>query len=124
MVAELNIRQDRFLKALLETPSVAKACELAGINKKTGYKYLKDEYFMTAYRELRRELMQQATAKLQKISQEAVEVLREIMNDNETTPSSRVQSAKAVLEISYRSIELEDIQEQIDELNKIVAMKE
>lgn len=46
MADALNIRQDRFLKALLEAPSIEKACKLAGINKSTGYKYLKDARFM------------------------------------------------------------------------------
>lgn len=122
MAIELNIRQDRFLKALLEAPSIEKACELAGINKTTGYKYLKNENFLTEYRKLRREAMQQVTARLQKTSEEAVNVLREVMHDKEASPSSRVQSAKNVLEIAYRSIELDDIQERIELIeNKILG---
>ncbi|MGG5369517.1 phage replication protein [Enterococcus sp. AZ196] len=113
MAIELNIRQDRFLKALLEAPSIEKACEMAGINKTTGYKYLKDDKFLTEYRKLRREAMQQVTARLQKASEEAVEVLREVMTDKKASPSSKVQAAKNVLEIAYRSIELDDIQERI-----------
>lgn len=113
MAIDLNIRQDRFLKALLEAPSIEKACEMAGINKTTGYKYLKDEKFLTEYRKLRREAMQQVTARLQKASEEAVNVLREVMNDKNASPNSKVQAAKNVLEIAYRSIELDDIQERI-----------
>lgn len=124
MAVELNIRQDRFLKALLEAPSIEKACELAGINKTTGYKYLKDEKFLSEYRKIRREAMQQVTARLQKTSEEAVSVLREVMNDKKATPSARVQSAKNVLEIAYRSIELDDMQERIESIeNKITNQK-
>lgn len=121
MAIELNIRQDRFLKALLEASSIEKACELAGINKTTGYKYLKDEKFLTEYRKIRREAMQQVTARLQKTSEEAVDVLREVMNDKKATPSSRVQSAKNVLEIAYRSIELDDIQERIETIESKIT---
>lgn len=32
-MAELNVRQDRFLKALLECASVDQACKKAGINR-------------------------------------------------------------------------------------------
>ena len=116
MAVDLNIRQDRFLKALLEAPSIEKACELAGINKTTGYKYLKDDKFLSEYRKIRREAMQQVTARLQKTSEEAVNVLREVMNDKEASPSARVQSAKNVLEIAYRSIELDDMQERIESI--------
>lgn len=121
MAEDLNIRQDRFLKALLESPSIEKACKLAGINKSTGYKYLKDSHFMAEYRALRREAMQQVTARLQKASEEAVAVLKEVMLDKEAAPNARVQSAKNVLDIAYRSIELDDIQEQLDELKHTVG---
>lgn len=121
MAIELNIRQDRFLKALMEAPSIEKACELTKINKTTGYKYLKDENFLAEYRKLRREAMQQVTARLQKASEEAVSVLREVMNDKEASPSSRVQSAKNVLEIAYRSIELDDIQERIETIESKIT---
>lgn len=118
MAIDLNIRQDRFLKALLEAPSIEKACELAGINKTTGYKYLKDEKFLMEYRKLRREAMQQVTARLQKTSEEAVNVLIDVMHDKEASPSARVQSAKNILEIAYRSIELDDIQERIESIER------
>lgn len=121
MADTLNIRQDRFLKALLEAPSIEKACKLANINKSTGYKYLKDARFMAEYRALRREAMQQVTARLQKASEEAVAVLTEVMNDKEAAPNARVQSAKNVLNIAYKSIELDDIQEQLDELKATVG---
>lgn len=124
MAEELNIRQDRFLKALLESPSIEQACKMAGINKTTGYKYLKDERFMSQYRKLRRDAMQQVTARLQKVSEEAVDVLREVMNDQDASPSARVQSAKNVLDIAYRSIELDDIQGQLEELQRVVGDRE
>ncbi|MGL9815791.1 phage replication protein [Enterococcus sp. DIV0098] len=116
MAIELNIRQDRFLKALLETATIEAACKMAGINKTTGYKYLKDPVFMLEYRKIRRESMQQVTARLQKVSEEAVTVLQEVMNDKEASPSSRVQSAKNTLDIAYRSLELDDIQERLEQI--------
>lgn len=115
-MAELNIRQDRFLKALLQCASVDQACKEAGINRTTGYKYLKDATFLAEYRKIRRESMQQVTARLQRASEEAVNVLREIMNDQDATPNARVQAAKNTLDIAYRSLELDDIQERIEEL--------
>ncbi|WHA10180.1 hypothetical protein P3T75_04980 [Enterococcus montenegrensis] len=43
------------------------------------------------------------------------------MLDKEAAPNARVQSAKNVLDIAYRSIELNDIQEQLDELKHTVG---
>lgn len=115
-MADLNIRQDKFLKALLEAGSIDEACRAANINRTTGYKYLKDPIFMEEYRAIRREAMQQVTARLQKKSEEAVEVLAEIMLDGDAPTGSRVQSAKNVLDVAYRSLELDDIQLQIDDI--------
>ncbi|WP_442760300.1 phage replication protein [Enterococcus italicus] len=116
MAVDLNIRQDRFLKALLETATIEAACKMAGINKTTGYKYLKDATFLAEYRKIRRESMQQVTARLQRTSEEAVSVLHEIMLDSDNSPNARVQAAKNTLDIAYRSLELDDIQERIEEL--------
>lgn len=118
-MAELNIRQDRFLKALLQCASVDQACKKAGINRTTGYKYLKDADFMEEYRSLRRDAMQQVTAQLQKKSEEAVQVLSEVMNDKEAPHASRVTSAKNVLDVAYRSLELDDM---VAEMEKIKSM--
>lgn len=121
-MAELNIRQDKFLKALLEAGSIDEACKMANINRTTGYKYLKDSTFMNEYRSLRREAMQQVTARLQKKSEEAVQVLSDIMLDVDAPTGSRVQSAKNVLDVAYRSIELDDIQLQLDDIKAAIEM--
>ena len=123
MAIELNIRQDRFLKALLDAPHIERACEMAVINKTTGYKYLKDQKFLEEYRKLRRDAMQQVTARLQKASEEAVEVLREVMSDKRSTPSSKVQAAKSVLEIAYRSIGIDEIQEELETIKNELNLK-
>lgn len=120
----LNQRQDKFLKALLETASVEQACRVANITKPTAYKYLKDVEFMKEYRSIRRELMQGITARLQKSSEEAVNTLNEIMLDETATPSSRVQAAKNVLDVAYRSIEIDDTQERLEELEKAVGVED
>lgn len=121
MAIELNIRQDRFLKALLETATIEAACKMAGINKTTGYKYLKDPVFMLEYRKIRRESMQQVTARLQKVSEEAVTVLQEIMLNSDNSPNARVQAAKNTLDIAYRSLELDDIQERLEQIEENIG---
>lgn len=121
----LNQRQEKFLRALFETDTIEKACDVAGINKNTGFKYLKDETFINEYRAIRRELMQQVTGRLQKASDEAVQVLEEVMKDKQnSTPSVRVQSAKTILDVAYRSLEIDDIQERIEKLESVTTKDE
>lgn len=104
-LAELNIRQDKFLLGLLETGSVEKACEKANIQMTTGYKYLNDPIFLKEYQKLRNESIQQTVAKLQKSSETAVNVLHEIMTDKNNKPIERIESAKNVLNMAYQSME-------------------
>lgn len=117
---ELNQRQEKFLKALLTSASIDEACKVADINRNTGYKYLRDETFQEHYRALRREAMQQVTSRLQKSSEDAVRVLNEIMLNDENSPASRVQASKTILEISYRSIELDDLAERVEKVEAII----
>lgn len=121
---ELNIRQDRFLKALLSQATIEQACKQAKINKTTGYKYLKDERFLLEYRKLRRESMQQVTARLQKASEQAVDVIVSVMLDEDNPPNVRQTAAKNVLDIAYRSIELNDISERMETLEKTMNRKD
>lgn len=113
---ELNIRQDRFLKALLESSSVDEAAKKAKITRSTGYKYLRDDRFMEEYRTLRRDAMQQVATRLQQASVEAVNVLKEVMNDKEAPHASRVSSAKNVLDVAYRAFELDDLTARVEEV--------
>ncbi|MBF0844601.1 replication protein [Streptococcus danieliae] len=102
--------------ALLNSKTIDEASKKAGIGRTTGHKYLKSVKFRKAYREARSDVMQQATALLQSASREAVEVLREIMNDHTISPYARQQSARTILEFGYKAHENEHILEVIEEL--------
>lgn len=118
-LARLTTRQNKFLKEMLLAQTVSEACRRAGISRETGYKYMKDEAFVAEYRRLRRETMDQVTAQLQQISKDAVSVLYSVMTDKEAPTSARVQSAKNVLEMAYRALELDDVQERIEKLEAV-----
>lgn len=60
--------------------------------------------------------MQQTTAHLQSASIEAVDVLREIMNDSTVSPYARQQSAHSILTLAYKAHETTDIIEMVEEL--------
>lgn len=104
---DLNIRQSKFLKAMLEKPNIDEACHKANISLSTGYKYLSEDYFTEEYKRLRSDYMQLITASLQKSSEQAIKVLTDIMNNQDEPAEARVQSATQVLKIAYRSLELD-----------------
>ncbi|WP_251869738.1 phage replication protein [Enterococcus italicus] len=117
-MTELNIRQERFLNALLGSLTVDEACKKSNITRPTGDKYLKDPVFLEKYRSLRRDAMQQVTTQLQQAAVEAVDVLKEVMNNTEAPAASRVSSAKNVLDVAYRAFELDDLAEEVEKIKE------
>ena len=104
----LGPAQHRAVIALLEYPTVKEAAEAAGVHKATVYRWLQEPQFQTIYREARREAVSRATARLQQISGEAVEALREIVGDSTQQGASRVGAARVILEYAAKMTELED----------------
>lgn len=122
-VDKLLPKQERFMLALATAPSVTAACEQAGIARSTGQKYLKNVTFKKVWREYRSELMQQTTNQLQN-SLEAVAVLREIMLDDTVSPYARQQAAQTVLTMAYKSHEVDNVLEVIEEIKEAMAEHE
>lgn len=104
----LGPAQHRAVIALLEHPTVKDAAEAAGVHKATMYRWLQQPEFQAAYREARREAVSQVTARLQQISGEAVEALREIVGDRSQQGASRVGAARCILDYAAKMTEIED----------------
>ena len=120
-MAKLSQRKEKFLLAYLNTNTIEEARKEAGISESSAYNYLNDPLFKAEYRNKRREIMQHVTSRLQHSATLAVDTLNEVMEDKEnSTPSARVQSAKAVLENAYKAIELEDLAERIEQLEELL----
>ena len=57
---------------------------------------------------------------MQNRTSEAVEVLAEIMSDITNAPSARVSAAKAIIEYSIKTIEVEDLTQRVEELERLI----
>lgn len=120
---ELNARQLKFLEALLVETTFEGAYKRAGIAKATAQRYRELPAFKEAYRDAKRKAMEQVTTSLQQASIEAVEVLKNVMNDEQAPPSSRIQAARTVLDNAYKGIELDDLTERIEEVEAFMNAK-
>jgi len=104
-----NRRQDQFIVALLEHPTLEKAAAAVGVSDVTLWRCLKKPEFAEAYRMARREAFSQSVARLQHASNAAVGTLLRVMTDREAPPASRVRATDVVLQTSLPGMEIEDI---------------
>lgn len=113
-------KREQAIAALIEKPTIREAAEKAGVSESTLFRWLAEEGFQEAYRKAKRQLVDSSITRLQKITGEAVEALREVMNDSESPPSSRVMAARTVLEMGIKAVELEDLEARVQALEKMM----
>lgn len=104
---ELSRRQELFLTALLEHPSVSAAAKVSGVSVSTGFRYLNDENFNKIYRARRRKAFGQVSAVLTKVANMAVVTLAEIIADKSQPPTARVNSCRTILQYAQSGLESE-----------------
>jgi hypothetical protein len=121
---KLTPKQERALLALLDCGEIKKASATAGVNEATLWRWLQLPHFQTRYRAARRQLVETAIAQLQSDCTTAARVLREVAEDKEAPASSRVSAAKTIIEQSVGAIQLIDLQERIEHLEKTFAEQE
>jgi hypothetical protein len=116
----LSRKKSKAILALLEHRTVGEAAESIGIGQSTMFRWLQDNDFQKHYIQTKRKIIIQVITQLQKMTGEAVEVLRQIMTDNANPPTSRIACAKAILDYAFKGFELEDLAARIDSLEKSI----
>ncbi len=111
-----NPKKDDALRALLDSPTITEAAEVANIGRTTLHKWLKDPEFSQRYRQMRREALDHALAKLQRNANRAADVLREVMDDIDAPPASRIAAADKTLQHANAFSDLDEIDELIEHL--------
>lgn len=111
-------RQDKAIVGLLSEPTIQEAAKKAGVAEITLHRWLRNDAFARAYRQARRQAVQQSIAALQQGSSDAVKVLRDVMNDVTVRDSTRVAAAREVLGFALKATEIEDILERLEALEQ------
>jgi hypothetical protein len=111
---KLPRRKEQAISALLLHATLSEAATALAVDESTLRRWLReDTAFQTAYRDARRAVVQQAITQVQRATGEAVETLRNIMQDAEAPASSRVVAARVVLDMSLHTIEIEDLEQRV-----------
>lgn len=117
--SKLGRRRELALVALLESRDLKEAAEKVGVSEVTLWRWLRREDFRNAFRELKKEAVSLAISRIQQVCGEAVETLREVMTLGKGE-APRVQAAKAILELALKALEIEELEERIEALEKRV----
>lgn len=113
-------KKEVVMASLLQTGSIQETAKATSVSETTIWRWMQDPAFNEEYTRLKRQALQTAVNRLQSIANEAVEVLRNVMQDEENPAGSRVTAAKAVLDSSIKITELEDLQQRIERLEAII----
>lgn len=114
----LSPKQESAILALLAQPTVLRAAEAAGVAESTMHRWLCEPAFASAYRAARRRAFAQAVAVTGRYAPLAVQVLAKIMADERAPHSARVQAAQAILKFTRESLELDDLAERVEALER------
>ena len=116
--SNLGRKQEDAIAALLTQRNVEEAARTAGIGTRTLLRWLKLPEFQAAYRKARREAFGQAIARLQQGTSAAATTLLKTMIDPNTPASVRVRAAEAIFIHAAKSIEMEDVEARLAELER------
>jgi hypothetical protein len=109
-------KQEEAIAALLTQRNIEEAARESGISVRTLLRWLKEPEFDKAYREARRAVFKQSVARMQQACGAAVTTLLKVMVDPTTPASTRIRAADSILDHSEKSIEIEDIEARVADL--------
>jgi len=115
-------KMEAAVAALLTQKNQEEAARAAGISVATLLRWQKLPEFQKAYREARRAAHSQSIARLQQATSAAVTTLLRVMVDPDTPASTKVRAADSVLDHSAKSIEMEDIDVRVAELERAAEL--
>jgi hypothetical protein len=103
---------------LLAEPTVARAAASCKVGVRTLHRWLREETFGKAYRLARRETFAQAVSLTQRYAGLAVQTLARVMTDETAPVASRVAAATSMLKFARDSIELDDLADRVEALER------
>ena len=118
------MKDEILIAALLNNPTVRAAAKALQMDEGNIYRRLRQPAFKEKYDAARREILEQSTAYIQGMVSEAIQKMRDVMNDPDATPQVQLNAAEAITRNSLKLTEQADILAQLAELKKAVFPNE
>lgn len=113
-------KDELIIAALTSNPTVRAAAAACGVSETQIYARLRQPAFKEKYDNARREMLAQSTAYIQGMVGDAVQKMRDIMNDPNASAQVQLNAAEAITRNNLKLTEQTDIMNQLAELKKAV----
>jgi hypothetical protein len=111
-------KKEEAIAALLTQRNIEEAARVAKIGTNTLLRWLQLPEFQAEYRKARREVVSQTTARLQQAMGAAGTTVLKLMTDVNVPAAVRLRAAECVLDRGLKSIEIDDIEARLTELEQ------
>ena len=112
----LNNLQRKAIPIILASKTISEGVKKAGIKRETFYQWIRDPEFKAEFTGQRQEIIDLALHELKTSASDAVSVLRELLQAE--GEGVRLRTAQAILENVLKSIEIENLERRIEELER------
>ena len=114
--------QDKAVEAILQQPTLARAATAVGVHERTLRRWMAEPVFRGAVQDARRAAFGQAIGLVQWYASVAVAALVKVLNDPASPANCRVTAAAVLLKFGREGIELDDLAQRIEALERSFAM--
>lgn len=108
-IAGLTTKQSLFLMEYAKSDNLSQACRAAGINRTTGYRYLQNEDFQAALKDMRSKIVNAAWTKLSSHLETAVEKVVGVLDDPKASVNARLRATELIFNYASRYADSRDI---------------
>lgn len=118
--AKITARQRRLIEALLTGKTISQACQVAGVGRRTYYRWVKQPHFTEALQQAEADLLTASMRRLLSMQGAAVNGLQDLLNDPALRPSDRLRAVQMVLDGVLRLRNAVELEARLTELEKQV----
>jgi len=117
---KLSAREGAFVAALASGMSVIEAAKSLGVTERTARRWYAKPLVRGALKETQAAALDGASRRLSAGADEALDVLRDVMQDKSQSGAVRIRAAQAWIDTMFRARELGDIEERVRALEEAI----
>lgn len=115
---EIGTQDERFAWALAAGMTVPNAATVAGFSLRTARRRMRSDDFMTLFRRIRREQMNEANGIIRTAKAKAARALERLIDDPKQDPEIVVKVSKILFDADHQAVLEQEIEERLTALEK------